>query len=113
MFPRTPEQISCLALNVFPSIGESMEELKITGTYDAYDKIGPQTISVAVLDKMKAFCPRLKTLVFRFCRFDLERAAQDNLPSTLETLEFHDCRYSNLCSFSASSIMSDNVSDWY
>lgn len=86
-----------MASTILPSIGEKLEELKITGFEgvheDAFEnEREPQTLSVAVLDKIKASCPGLKTLVLRRCRFDLEPAAQDNLPDTLETLELDYCR---------------------
>jgi hypothetical protein len=67
----------------------------ITGFYHIrnYDDKVSQTVSVAVLNKIKACCPKLKTLTFRYCRFDLERSAQNNLPNNLKTLEFSHCRY--------------------
>lgn len=100
-FPRKPEQIDFLASTVF---GPQLEVLKITGFHNFYedvfqDEAEPQTLSLAVLNKIKASCPGLKTLVFRKCRFDKEPAVQDNLPGTLETLEFHACRYTNLLNF--------------
>jgi hypothetical protein len=93
-FPRTRRQISSFAQNVLPSCGDDLEELMITGFYDIddYDDNVSQTVSVAVLNKIKACCPKLKTLVFRYCRFDLEPAAQDNVPDNLETLEFFRCK---------------------
>jgi hypothetical protein len=94
-FPRTRTQISHFAQNVLSRIGDDLEELLITGFYHIhdYDENVSQTVSVAVLDKIKSCCPNLKTLVFRHCRFDLEPAAQDNLPETLKTLKFDNCRY--------------------
>jgi hypothetical protein len=113
VFPRKPEQIAFLVSNV---VSEELEELKITGfhqIYDPYDESAPQTISVAVLEKLKTSCPRLKTLVFRTCRFDLEPAAQENLPDTLETLELRRCRYSNISNYSASLLTSHSLSPTY
>jgi hypothetical protein len=95
VFPRTRRQISQFARNVLSSFGDDLEELMITGFYHIrnYDDKVSQTVSVAVLNKIKACCPKLKTLTFRYCRFDLERSAQDNLPDNLKTLEFFHCRY--------------------
>lgn len=93
-FPRTSRQILSFAQIVLPSCGDDLEELMITGFYHIYDYDDnvSQTVSVAVLNKIKACCPKLKTLVFRYCRFDLEPAAQDNVPDNLETLEFYRCK---------------------
>jgi metal-dependent hydrolase (beta-lactamase superfamily II) len=97
VFPRKPEQIFFLISKVFPRIGDKLEELKITGFHDFHDdhyqnESEPQTICVYDLEKIKAHCTGLKRFVFRKCRFDCHPYAQDNLPDTLETLEFYNCR---------------------
>ena len=107
MLPRTLDQISALISKV---LSEELEEMKIAG-YCEIDYLNadnsPQTMSVAVLNELKISCPRLKTLVFRKCRFDFEPAAYENLPETLQTLKFYGCRYINFCNFLLFFVISD------
>ena len=102
--PRTPEQMALFAFIVLPSLGANLRVLKLAGPHDVSVALPndnePMTLPRVVLQQIKDSCTGLRTFVISKCRFDLEPGFQDHLPGTLETLEFHGCRWSNLCSFS-------------
>jgi hypothetical protein len=96
-FPRTHEQISFLTTYVFPEFADTLTELRITGFFDImadfWDDTEPRTLTSEVLHKIKDSCQQLKTFIIRKCRFiDSEPDFLDNLPDTLEKLEFDSCR---------------------
>ena len=95
-FPHTEEKMSLLASIVLTSVGGNVEELKVTGfnhPRHGYFPMhtAPKTLTSAVLDKIKACCPGLKTLCIRDCGFDLEPDFHRHLPDALEKLKFHGC----------------------
>lgn len=93
---------SVLASRVFPSVGDKVRELKVTGFHNlreffhlSVDCFGSETktLTAAILDRIAASCPILKTFVIRKCNLDVRPDPfQDHLPGTLETLEFYECR---------------------
>jgi hypothetical protein len=104
--PHTQEQIALLAFTVLPSLGANLRVLKITGTHNVRafqpNNFEFLTLPRVVLQQIKDSCTGLRTFVISKCRFDLQPGFQDDLPGTLETLEFNGCWYSNLYNFSSS-----------
>jgi hypothetical protein len=104
--PHTQEQIALLAFTALPSLGANLRVLKITGNHDV-DVFQPSnfefiTLPRVVLQQIKDSCTGLRTFAISKCRFDLQPGFQEDLPGTLETLEFNACWYRNLYNFSSS-----------
>jgi hypothetical protein len=107
--PRTPEQMALFAFTVLPSFGANLRVLKLAGPHDVSVALPndnePMTLPRVVLQQIKDSCTGLRTFVISKCRFDLEPGFQDHLPGTLETLEFHGCRWRNLYNIPSSAFI--------
>jgi hypothetical protein len=87
---------------VLPVVGHQIEELTITGTYDVdippFSLNMPLSLAAPFFQELRRFCPKLTKLVIR--RFGISDRLT-KVPTTLETLEFHGCRWSNIYNTSA------------